>query len=346
MKKQAFILFVAIFALGISNAFAQAVPGTAPRPLTCDLNDPMAPVAGRPYTYQATMAPANGTTFWYATKSTTFMNNGTRVATPINADGTSIATGATNYMTSASNASSPSSTTVTWTSSGLSGVTAVNPLFMVMEYAGSCSNNMKVMKIVPKVAFTVDIANMAHGATPSPLGYDATESQCYADVASSSWDAANNNITIDYGVNTLYFEVVAANFTGSYSPTFKLTGLSGTQTADIDWGVTVGSYPNSLATGLTGASVTTSPTTVNTSVASTANGVSIYVRVTIHNHGWEGLANNNISLAVEAVDSASNSDVDATCATGAGFEDIAMQTLNARPTVTGDPATPFLPQKN
>lgn len=346
MKKQLFILLIALCGLGMNNAFGQAVPGTAPRPITCDLTDPLAPVAGRPYTYQATIAPANGTTYWYATKSKTFTSGGARVATEINADGTNIATGATNYMTSATGASSPSSTTVTWTSAGLTGVTAANPLFMVLEYAGSCSNNMKVMKIVPKNAFTVDITNMKHGAVPASLAYDAAETQCYADVASSTWDAALNNITIDYGVNTLYFEVVASNFTGSYKPTFKLTGLNGTQTADIDWGVAIGAYPNSVGTGLSGATVTAGPATVNTSVASTAGGVSIYVRVTIHNNGWEGLANNNISLAVEAVDVAGNKDVDATCAIGAGYEDIATQTLNARPTVTGAATTPFLPQKN
>lgn len=346
MKKQLFIFLMAVGSLSLNHAFGQAVPGTAPRPLSCDLTDPLAPVAGRPYTYQATIAPANGTTYWYATKSTTFMNAGARVATQINADGTNIATGATNYMTSASGVSSPSSTTVTWTSAGIMGVTAANPLFMVLEYTGTCANNMKVMKIVPKNAFTVDITNMTHGATPAPLAYDVAESQCYANVASSSWDAALNNITIDYGVNTMYFEVIAANFTGSYKPTFQLTGLNGTQTADIDWGIAIGAYPNSLGTGLTGATVTAGPATVNTTVPSTANGVSIYVRVTIHNHGWEGLANNNISLAVEAVDAAGNKDVDATCAIGAGFEDIATQTLNARPTVTGAPTTPFLPQKN
>jgi hypothetical protein len=342
MKKQLIILS-SLLALN-SAVFSQALPGTKAVPLTCDLSNPLQPVAGRPYNYSAVINPTGGTAYWYATKSTSFMTGGTRSATEIPADGTSILSGATNYMTSATSSSSPTSTTVTWTSAGLDGVDAsAKPLFMVVEYAGpTCANNVKVMQIIPKIAFTVDITNMKNGATPTPLAYGEAESQCYANVASATFNAGK--VDIDYGVNVLYFEVIAANFTNSYKPTLKLTGLQGTQTATIDWGYTAGTYSSNLITDQTGASITTPEFTVNTNSPKTDEGVSIYVRVTIKNHGWEGTGDDNISLAVEAVDgtATANKDVDPDCTTYSPFGDIAMQTLKARPAVTA--GTPLVPQ--
>jgi len=344
MKKQILILIVALFAISFSTAFGQAVnnPTISPTPLTCPTNDPLNPIAGRPYDYSATINPANGTTYWYATKSTTFTNAGARVATEIPADGVAILAGASIYMTSAANATTPTSTQVTWTSEGLAGVTAANPLFMVVEYAGpTCSNNMKVMKIVPKVAFTVDITNLDH-TNAATLPYGTAENQCYSDVAGSSYDLANDNITIDYGTNVLYYEVIAANFTGSYAPTFQLTGLQGTQTADIDWDYVKNTYANNLVTAGTG-TITTPAATVSTSATNTSNGVSIYVRVTVHNNGYEGLSTDAIDLAVDAVDASLNQDVEPDCTTILAYGDVASQSLNARPTIA--PGTPMLPQK-
>jgi hypothetical protein len=340
MKKQLLILVVALSATA-SAAFSQALPGTKPVPLTCILTDPLQPVAGRPYDYSAIINPTGGTAYWYATKSTTFTSAGVRVATEIPADGVAIATGATNYRTSAVSPTSPTVTRVTWTSAGLAGIDATtNPLFMIVEYAGpTCSNNMKVMQIIPKNAFTVDITNMTHGVSPASLAYGAAESQCYDNVTSAVFNAGK--IDIDYGTNVLYFEVIAANFSNSYLPTLKLTGLQGTQTANIDWGYAIGTYSNNLVTNQTGSLITTAQFTVTTTVP-TDQGISIYVRVTVKNHGWEGLGNDNITLAVEAVDAAGNKDVDPDCTTFIPFGDLAMQTLNARPSIT--PGTPMIPQ--
>jgi hypothetical protein len=349
MKKQVLILIsVVLSTIATVSGQPYAVPGTPAVPLTCNLTDPLTPVAGRPYDYSAVISPtgAGATSYWYATNSTTFMTGGARVATEIPADGVKIATGATNYMTTATAPSSPTTTKVTWTSAALDGVNATtNPLFMVVEYKGpTCANNMKVMQIIPKVAFTVDITNMSHGATPIPLAYGTLESQCYDNVASAIFNAGK--IDIDYGTNVLYFEVIAANFTGTYKPTLMLSGLQGTQTAAIDWGVAIGTYDQPLvADQAHAAGVITSPQfTVATNSTSTAAGVSIYVRVTVKNHGWEGLANQNVTLAVEAVDGTptANPDVDPDCTTVSSFGDLAMQTLNMRPTV--NPGTPQLPQ--
>lgn len=358
MKKQAIALVSLLMAIN-SVVLGQALPGTPSRPLTCPLTDPLQPVAGRPYDYSAVINPTGGTAYWYATKSINFITGGVRPAgIEIPADNTNnnILSSLdplvlSNYMKPAVSPSSPTTTRVTWTSKVLDGVNATTaPLFMVVEYTGSCANNVKVMQIKPKIAFTVDIANMAHPVAPStiptPLAYGAVESQCYANVASAKFNAATGNIDIDYGVNVLYFEVIAANFTDSYKPTLKLTGLQGTQTATIEWGYTNGTYPTLAGTAnQSGSPITTPQFTVNTNYPKTDLGVSIYVRVTIKNNGWEGLNNDNITLAVEAIDGTltGNKDIQPDCTISATtFEDFAMQTLNKRPTVT--PGTPMLPR--
>jgi hypothetical protein len=345
MKKQIFILVV-MFVAATATVFGQALPGTKAVPLTCAANDPLNPIAGRPYDYTAIINPTGGTAYWYATKSTTFTTAGARVAVEIPADGAAIATGAVNYRTSAVSATSPTKTTVTWTSAGLDGVDATTkPLFMVVEYAGAtCADNLKVMQILPKVAFTVDITNMKHGATPTPLAYGTAENQCFDKVQSAKFNAGK--IEIDYGTNVLYFEVIGANFTGTYKPTLKLSGLSGTQTATIDWGYAIGTTATNLVTDAAAPSVTTPQFTVTTNEPSTSEGVSIFVKVTIKNHGFEGIADLPVTLAVEAVDgtTTANKDVEPDCTTFVDFGDQAIQTLNARPAVTeGTKQVPQLP---
>ena len=206
---------------------------------------------------------------------------------------------------------------------------------MVLEYKGpTCSNNMKVYQIIPKNAFTVDILNIkSNGLTP--LAYGTTDTQCYADIASAKFVAPN--MVYDYGVNKMYFEVVAANFTGSFTPSFKLSGLKTGQAALVEWTV-----DKTFASGLTalgsaqnaatGTPLNFAGTAVNTTVANTTAGVSIYVRVTISNGLYEGLSDDNITMAVEAVNAVGESDIDnATCAAPAStFEDTATQTLNMR----------------
>ena len=343
MKKQIFILVMVLFAIfNTVTAQPYAVSGTKPIALSCATNDPLNPIAGKSYDYSALIAPTGGTAYWYATQSTTFTTAGARAATEIPADGVLIASGATNYRTSTTSPTSPSTAKVAWTANGLAGIDATHPMFMVVEYSGpTCANNIKVMQIIPaKSAFTLDITNMTHGATQTPLGYTITDSQCFDNVASAKYNAGK--IDIDYGKNVLYFEVIGANFTGSYKPTLKLSGLQGTQTAAIDWGIAIGTYDQILVPDQlhTSGIITSNQFTVSTLAPSTSDGVSIYVRVTVSNHGFEGTSDESISLAVEAVDSANNPDVMPDCnISPTQFEDVATQTLNLRPTVTTNPTS-------
>ncbi|MCX6236041.1 MAG: hypothetical protein NTY07_00560 [Bacteroidia bacterium] len=347
-------LVLATFA-SVTKSYGQAVAGLAPRPLTIT-DDAMQPIAGRPYTYSAVINPVGGQAYWYATKATTFMTAGARVAAielPVSA--TSILAGATNYMTLAAAGTSPTSTTITWTSDVLNGINATtSPLFVVVEYNGpapcTTSNNIKVMQIVPRNAFTIDITNMTH-ATPTALAYGVAESQCYAALVSSSWDVATSKMVNDYGVNDLYFEVVAANFTGAYKPTLKLSGLQSTQTADINWDVAVGgTYANSAGSALGTAMPFTSATqNVTTTATDTHLGVAIYVRVRVKNNGYEGLTalGDDITLAVDATDNSAtpNQDVMPDGTAKAAFAELAIQKLHARPTVTAGAGVTFIVQK-
>ena len=345
------ILLVLLTGMVATSALGQtAVTGSAPKPITCT-DDPLHPIAGKAYDYSAILAPAAGSTYWYATKSTTFVTAGARTATEILTSATTILSTATNYRTPGASATSPTKTNVTWASEVLKGVDATNPLFMVLEYQGpgtpSCSNNMKVYQILPKNAFTVDILNLKY-TDKSPLAYGTTDAQCYADIANAKYDAPTSKMVYDYGINKLYFEVVAANFTGSYTPSFKLSGLKTGQKVLVEWtvdktfatGLTALGAEQTATTGTTldfaGTAVTPSPT-----VTDMTKGVSIYLRVTVTNGLYEGLTDDKVVMAVEAVNINNEPDIDnATCAAPAStYEDTAEQTLNMRPTVTPDPAT-------
>lgn len=342
------------FAAGTSQIFAQATDGSAPRTLSCDVTNPFTPIAGIPYDYSANVNPLNGEAYWYATTSTNFMAGGVITAAQEPAPGPVVAS-ATNYMTAAPVAVNPTTTTITWTSAGLAAATVppTDPpaLFVVVNYEASptgCANNMKVYPIRPFNAFTVDITNI-EDATKVPLPYDASEDQCAAGIVSASWTALpapDGSIDYDFGVDTLYFEVVFANFTDTCYVSFQLGGMldiaPGDQTADIDWGYAIGTYNHNVVTGQpNGTYPETEP--VTTLLPNTSGGVSIYVRVIVHNNNTEGLAVIPVTLAVDAVNAASQPDVDNLTCLPNGFGDLALQNVNPRPAVSAVAPSVFLP---
>jgi hypothetical protein len=353
MKKQLFILFVLIFIAGFSS-YAQIVAtgGSLPQTINCT-NDASNPVAGVPYDYSALINPANGSAYWYATTATTWMTNGARPAGIELPTGGAVVAAATNYMDNTTGDASPTTTTITWTGSGLAANTpaAGDPptLFVVVEYTAptvGCANNLKVYPIRPINAFVVDIQSMTQAATPAPAGYGALVEQCFDDVQSAVYvPGVDGSVDYDFGTNVMYYEVVAANFTGSYTPSFQISGLAADQTADLDLGVVVGTYGTNLATGVGNGTVAGVPITTN--VANTSTGVSVYLRLTIHNNDQEGLAMTPITLAVDAVTGTVADPIDdvnnATCLLNTPFEDAIAQNLNPRPTVTEVAPNTFLP---
>ena len=188
---------------------------------------------------------------------------------------------------------------ITWSDAVLSATTAGTPTFVAVKKEGSCTDNFKVWPLQPVKAFTVDIKNMDEAALTVSLSFDATESQCFDLVRGARYNGST--MIYDYGKNTLYFEVIAANFTGSWTPTFSLTGLmpvaAPVQTSLIEW-----TYDNP-ATRPWNAATIWHPATeiVNTNETITANGVSIYVRVSVTNNNYEGINPVDISLTVDGI---------------------------------------------
>jgi len=331
MKKQILIqLIMAMFAVVITNtAIGQAIHHTAPIALTCT-SGPLNPIAGNPYNYGVSVTPTGGDFQWWATTDQGFIaaganNSSTKLTTVSGALlGTSASYGVTSKTTSVD---------ITWSSGTLAAAVAT-PTFVVAQYDATCANNLKVYKITPTNGFTVDILNL-DATTKAPLAYGTPFSTCVSPIQSAKYVAGA--IVTDYGTNVLYYEVVAANFTGSWVPAFTLpTSLPAGMTATVVW-----DYDGTF-TGVTHAANSSDP--VLTSETNTSNGVSIFVRVTIQNGAHEGLADFAYPLYVNGTDAASLSDVPNTNCTLApsAIDDLATQTLLARPTVTSTTGSGFV----
>lgn len=341
MKKQIFILALFVLAVftSLTRSYGQTAThgNTAPTPITCSTTDPLNPIPGIPYNYSAGLNPAGGSAVWHVSYNpSAFITNNSWAATDEAVGGSFIS--AASGMTNAT-ATSPSTASITWKTEGSATVDATHPLFVSLVYtapsATGCANNLQVFRVTPKNAFTVDITNMNNtGSTSSAIG--ASYAQCFSDIAGAVFTTGTpGTVTMNYGDNTMYFEVIAANFTTSFTPTFKISGLQGNQTADVTWGYTVASATTVIATATTNA--TLNPITALTSATNTSNGVSIYVKVVVHNRAYEGLSDTPITLAVEATNTAGQHDVLPDCTVplaASQFEDAATQTLKLRPTIT------------
>lgn len=337
------ILLTGILTLfSVTMMFGQATHNSDPIALggTCS-DTALTPIAGKSYDYSVIVNPTGGNFQWWATKDPNFIT--TTGSTTTNNRSTALTT-TTGLMAAGSNYNQAPSTTgntvsITWGTDVLANTDASSPTFVVVQYdAPSCSNNLKVYKIEPINAFTVDIKNMSDETTPlAYTGSGAVHSSCVSAIAGATYSTTIERMVYNYGTNELYFEVVAANFSGSYTPTFQLTGLQTGQTADIDWGYATGTYNNSVATNIAGGSTfTATSSAVTTNETNTAQGVSIYVRVTVNNGTYETTTAQTIGLAVTGVNTANQSDVqNDNCGVASNFtHNTATQGITPRPTVT------------
>jgi len=360
MKKQ--ILILALLLAGFANvnmSFGQAIQGSVPRVLSCN-NDALHPLAGKEYTYSVITTPGGGQYTWWATTDPNFIstdaagltttNKSTLLKSPTTSTvGTDLVTTSTSYgVTTADD-----NVKITWSTNILAGTSyqgtapaPKKPTFVAVLYtpptASGCADNLKIYELDPKNGFTVDILNLDAAKDPIGVGaavYDQPVSQCFANVSSAKYNAGKMDYL--YGINTMYYEVVAANFTGSWTPTFKLTGLDagGKQTAVIEWSYTKAFDIATTVTVTSGSGNGTyvSPSTVSTTLSNTYGGISIYIRVTITNNSYEGLSDATVRLAVDGTNAAGELDVvNATCVTpgAADFVDYTDQILKLRPTVT------------
>jgi len=349
---------VAMFA-GTTSVFGQALHNSYPRDLSCE-DDALHPIAGKSYIYnvEVTPTPVGGTYQWWATKDQNFVETLTGV-TSFNVDDSLSVADPGELLSHSSNygqVTETSTVEIAWSSELLANTAYQGnpapgtPTFVAVHYvAGSegCSDNFKVYELNPINGFTVDIKNIADENLADTLAYDALESQCVDVVRGAAYNAGE--IDYDYGTDTLYFEVIAANFSTSWTPTFKIDGLVEGQTASIEWDystafsspvlVTAAATSTDNGTLLTGTEFT-SPSAALTSVTNTSIGVSIYVRVVVSNNYYETLTSSNISISVDGENSVGDLDVNNNGATDdcsvaiADFVDAATQEVTPRPDVT------------
>ncbi|MEI6140246.1 MAG: hypothetical protein WCP85_13345 [Mariniphaga sp.] len=348
MKKQ--ILFFAIALVSsISFAWGQgAKTSSAPQASSC-VPDALHPVAGVPYVYKATVSPSAGTYEWWATKDASFItapgvtNMSTYLKSPTTTvTGTDLISQSTNY---AKTAQTSDEVTITWSDVVLSttkyqtvpGATP-SPTFVVVRYVAGgteCADNLKVYELDPINAFSVDIKNI-NDADNSILGYGVTTTQCPANVSKATY--VNKAMVYEYGVDYLYYEVIAANFSSYWVPTFTLTGNHTAQTYVVEYTYAAPSTWAGTPPTWTAVANGTTHFTLDPTVTTTAAGVSVYIRVSITNNNYEGLAARPITLAADGQNSVGtwdivNSATACTATAAADSNDTAIQTIKARPTV-------------
>jgi hypothetical protein len=364
MKKQLFILILAVFA-SVTVAFGQAIHDSSPIGITCK-DDALHPLAGKPYDYSVLATPSGGNYLWWATKDPTFVSTAASVTTTNTPTMLTTTTGLTatsgNYGAAGTNAT----VTITWSDAILSTtkyqavpnasptVANPSPTFVAVLYDNVvCANNMKVYELNPIKAFTVDIKNI-EDASMTSLGYTVSDTQCIDNVRSAKY--VTGAMQWDYGFNTLYYEVVAANFTGSWTPTFTTGTLgNGQTTSSLQWTY---DKPSTWTGGVPPSGWHAATDAVGTTATDTSVGVSIYVKWVIANNTFEGLAATTVTLAVDGFNSAGEWDIENNTAgsstplcnpgTANDKADVASQTINPRPTILENvdttPTSPTPPQ--
>lgn len=357
MKKQ--ILFLAFLVLaifsGLTDALGQAVHYSAPRPIACE-DDALHPIPGRSYNYEASATPPGGTWHFWATKNPSFIATANGTTTINNAGALTTTTGLVTTSTDYNvNTNTDGNVAITWSSAilaatGYQGVDGT-PTFVAAYYDApvNCSDNIKVWELDPINAFTVDVLNLNPTtflpATENP--YDYEPEQC-PDIVRTATYTGGDAMHYDFGTNTLYYEFVAANFTGSWTPTFELTaGLGTSQQATYHYTYALPSTWAATPPTWTPLVSGTTSIPVASSVTDTGLGVSIFVRVTIANNQWENLAGQDLVLTVNGQNAEGfwdvvNTDCDQPDPNGPDEDDTATQTITARPTIT--PITTALPE--
>jgi len=332
MKKQMFILAVVFFAA--TTVFGQMKKNSDPQPLSCTPG-PLTPMAGAPYDYSALVVPANGNFTWWATKDIDFIKEGVNnLATKLSV-GTDLLAASANYGIPGGTTNA-STVNITWSGATLAGTSDLAPTFVVVQndaIAPNCANNLKVYQIKPINGFIVDIKNMDQAK--ATLSYATPYSFCVSSIASAKF--SGGAIVTDYGTNVMYFEVVAANFSGSYTPAFQLSGLqTGQSVTSLELYTDPAFATTAIATTQTaGIYSPDAPVAVDGSISNTSTGVSLYVKLTIANGTYETLNDEAIALAVNGTNAVGEKSVDNTdCTKASNFNDVATQTLLARPKIT------------
>jgi hypothetical protein len=356
MKKQILILAFFVLALmaGTLSSFGQLLPSNIVPVAGACTSDALHPKAGQSYPY--TIDNTNGVTptnySWWITKNPQFVTPVTGVMDQSSKLG--VAAGELIATTAA--VTNGKTIDITWSPELLAktkyqaapNIAATNaapsPTFVAVMTNGACTNNIQVYEINPKPSFTVDITNINPALAGTTLAYTIDFPQCVDIVRGATYAASE--VVMDYGTNTLYYEVISANFVTSWKPTFQIMAgsLNLTQTADIFWYPTLADAKantnviDSKLAQTDGAVIASAVAmTAAATVTNTTNGVSAYVKVIVHNNKWQTIADNPLTLAVDGQDITNQWDlINATCVDPGAADQIdkSTQTITRRPDVT------------
>jgi hypothetical protein len=312
MKKQLYSLILTLFVLSVfsSAAFAQLTP----RPIECLPADHLHPIAGQPYNYTITVPtpPGAKTVRWMATQSTTFITGDAVVAVPEIAGVSDVlANAGVNYNNPTTDLFTMS---LTWKYFAYDPTAPVFVIVNVVNADGTCSpNNLKVWKIMPINAFTLDIDNRLQDNSALHTGsvYGDEYQRC-RDLISSAYydpntvnDPDDDGVVYDFGSDTLYFEVVSANWSGAWKPSLQVSGYAALQTITrVDWSNT-SDFTTPNTTTLVGTDYVADGLVIPNAANGGANGSvgsagqSIIVRVIIAHNNHEGIVADVIVTRVD-----------------------------------------------
>jgi len=343
--------FVAILTLPAVISVPINVNGqTIPRLPAC-ADSPLHPMAGKVYNYAVTVAAPYTTPQsydWYVTDNPGFIAGSTLVTTNIIPNSKEFIDAGSGYHNTTTGTNS---ITIRWT--GKAVVNAkTKPYFLIINYKGTNGTlceamNLRAYKIEPYNAFTLDLTNV-NGATDLGLNGSnlAVENRlCASDIASVSFDGTK--MAYDYGNNELIFKVVAANFSGGWKPSVKVSGLAGSQSiGNIEWSETT-NFAGTNPFTKNGDSWTPANKVPAPADNLTNDGEVIFIKVTVRNNDYEGIVDTAVTLALDGTTDDGDEDVHyADCLADGFANDVATQVIMARPVIasnTGTPTQAFLP---
>ena len=333
MKKH--FLFSTMFALTAALSYGQTVAttGSTPTPVTCT-DDALHPIIGKEYTYKGTGTPTGGTYHIFATNSTNFIQNGALNTTGAYTTTNGLLKAGTGYNV---NTNSTGETKLSWSGA------AANPSFVVVQYKqnGTCTtDNLKVYKIEPKNAFIIEIRNMKKG-TGNNFTTEALNTNidvCSANIKSATYNGTK--MVYNYGSQSFYYELIAANYDKDFTPKVKIDGLQTGQTAKLKWGYSKTTMNTEIAS-VTNNTEVTLPKIIADAAIEPSKGVSIYLELVVENGSYEGTTDKNITLSVDATSGTKNfkNVKRADCSDEADFADKAIQVLKARPAINANSGT-------
>jgi hypothetical protein len=367
MKKSIFlILLIALFIGAVNQVNGQTCPVARAVDITCLSSNAINPIPGTMYDYTVDVPLPAGTKeyYWIVTADPNFIVGGAITGAVENVAGPYLSFTGAGY---ANPATGTATVQLTWEY-----FDPTIPVFVVIQVKnnnGTCTTqNLKVYKIEPKNSFTLDIANEdQNGVTLG--GYGTNYSFCVHDIVTATYDAAApEGVIYDFGVDSLYFIVNAANFSTSWMPSVTVNGYAPMgEVTYVGWSrPTWPAYtwtPMLLSGGVYSPAA---PVPVLDPTGSVGPLGECIVIVVVVDHStatsYEGLADAAVAVAVDGMTALASSDPqgdvhfsatlpapNGLCGLEDGFQfDVANQTITARPTVndlTPPAGSDFLPIK-